>query len=196
MIDPPSTARKGRPRSEESRRAVLDATLVLLSARGFAELSIDGVAAASGVAKTTIYRWWSNRQELAVEAFFEATRDELAFPDTGSAREDFRQQIHQLADLLRSPNGQALSALISAARHDEALRTAIGQRWVAPRRVWGMERLQAAVDAMECVDGLRVASALEVLYSPIYARMLFGMGVPAREEVEANLQIVFRGIFL
>jgi hypothetical protein len=59
-----------------------------------------------------------------------------------------------------------------------------------------MERLQAAVDAMECVDGLRVASALEVLYSPIYARMLFGMGVPAREEVEANLQIVFRGIFL
>lgn len=195
MPDEPSTARKGRPRSEESRRAVLDATLDLLRDRGFADLSIDGVAAASGVAKTTIYRWWSNRQDLAVEAFFEATRDELAFPDTGSAREDFRQQIHQLADLLRSPNGQALSALIAAARHDEVLRAAIGQRWVAPRRVWGMERMQAAVKAHECVEGLRVSSALEVLYSPIYSRMLFGMGVPTRDEVEANLQIMFKGIF-
>jgi AcrR family transcriptional regulator len=195
MSEAPSTARKGRPRSEESRRAVLEATLDLLRDRGFSDLSIDGVAAASGVAKTTIYRWWSNRQELAVEAFFEATRDELAFPDTGSTREDFRQQIHQLADLLRSPNGHALSALIAAARHDDVLRAAIGQRWVAPRRVWGLERMQAAVKAEECVDGLRVASALEVLYSPIYARMLFGMGVPARDEVEANLEIMFKGIF-
>jgi AcrR family transcriptional regulator len=190
-----STVRKGRPRSEESKRAVLDATLSLLRVRGFAELSIDGIAAASGVAKTTIYRWWANRQELAVEAFFEATRDELAFPDTGSAREDFRQQIHQLADLLRSPNGQALSALIAAARHDDVLRAAIGQRWVLPRRAWGLARMEAAVTAGECVDGLRVASALEVLYSPIYARMLFGMGVPAPDEVEANLQIMFKGIF-
>jgi hypothetical protein len=45
----------------------------------------------------------------------------LAFPDTGSAREDFRQQIHQLAELLRSPNGQASSVLIAAARRDEAI---------------------------------------------------------------------------
>jgi AcrR family transcriptional regulator len=196
MSDNLSTARKGRPRSEDSRRAVLDATLALLGDRAFAALSIDGVAAASGVAKTTIYRWWANRQDLAVEAFFEATRDELAFPNTGSAREDFRQQIHQLADLLRSPKGQALSALIAAARHDEVLREAIGQRWVAPRRVWGAQRMQKAVTAGECTEGLRVASALEVLYSPIYARMLFGMGVPTREEVEGSLNIMFKGIFL
>jgi AcrR family transcriptional regulator len=174
----------------------LDATLCVLREKGFSKLTIDGVAAASGVAKTTIYRWWSNRQEMVVEAFFEDTQDELAFLDTGSAREDFRQQIHQLADLLRSPQGEALSALIAAARDDELLRSAIGGRWVAPRRAWGVQRMKAAVKAGECVAGLSVASALELLYSPIYARMLFGMGVPSEEEVEANLQILFRAIFV
>lgn len=195
MSEQPSIQRKGRPRSEDSRRAVLDATLTVLRTNGFGKLTIDGVAAAAGVAKTTIYRWWSNRQEMAVEAFFEGTQDELAFPDTGSAREDFRQQIHQLADLLRSPQGQALAALIAAARDDELLRTAIGGRWIAPRRAWGVRRMQAAVQSGECAAGLRIASALELLYSPIYARMLFGMGVPSAEEVEANLQILFRAIF-
>lgn len=102
--------------------------------------------------------------------------------------------MHQLADLLRSRDGQALSALIAATRHDEVLRSAIGQRSVAPLRVWDLDRMQAAVKAAECVDGLRAASA-QVLYSPIHARMLFGMNVPTRDEVEANLQILFKGIF-
>jgi hypothetical protein len=75
------------------------------------------------------------------------------------------------------------------------LRAAIGQRWVLPRRAWGVARIEVAVAAGECAEGLRVASALEVLYSPSYAHMLFGMGVPTPEEVEANLQIMFKGIF-
>ncbi|WP_376096367.1 TetR/AcrR family transcriptional regulator [Roseomonas sp. CCTCC AB2023176] len=102
MTESTATERpRGRPRSPASRGAILSAAFDLLRERGYAGLAIEAVAERAGVGKATIYRWWPDRAALAVEAFFEATREALAFPDTGSAREDFRRQIHGVADLLR-----------------------------------------------------------------------------------------------
>lgn len=190
-----STPKRGRPRSDESKAAVLAAAFAILRERGYSDMAIEAVAARAGVAKTTIYRWWKNRQELAVEAFFANTTQELAFPDTGSIRQDFRQQIHQLASFLRGPVGEAMAAMIFASRQDPILREALGTRWVSPRRRWGKERIQRAADQGQCVPGIDLNVALEVMYSPIYNRMLFGLGVPTAEEVDAALNIVLPGIF-
>jgi len=57
-----------RPRSEEARRKVLGAASDLMAARGVASLTIDEVAARSGVAKTTIYRHWQERTSLIIDA--------------------------------------------------------------------------------------------------------------------------------
>ena len=81
-----------------------------------------------------------------------------------------RQQINQLAELLRSPNGQTLSALIVVARHDQVLRAVIGQRWMAQRRRRGLKRTWAAVKTRERVDGLRVVSVPEALYTSSVSR--------------------------
>jgi AcrR family transcriptional regulator len=190
-----ATPKKGRPRSTASRESILSAAFDVLCERGYPDMAIESVAARAGVGKTTIYRWWSSRQELAVDAFFTATQAEIAFPSTGSAQEDFRQQIQQLAFLLRGKSGQAMSGMIMGAQYDPVLKEAIIGRWVAPRRQWGRARMERAVAEGECVDGLDINRALEVLYSPIYARMLFGMSVPSEEEVEASLAIIFQGIF-
>lgn len=191
-----SIQKRGRPRSEASRESILAAAFQILCERGYEQMAIEAVAALAKVGKATIYRWWPNRQELAVESFFSATVNDLAFPNTGSAREDFRQQIRQLATLLRGNSGQAMAAMIAAARVDPVLRHAMATRWVAPRRKWGLERLQAAIAANECVPHLNPAAALELLYSPIYARLLFGLGIPSDEDVQAFLDIAFQGIFL
>jgi len=195
-MKPVSSTPRGRPRSIDSEQAVLAAAMTLLCEKGFASMSIEAVAASSGVAKTTIYRWWARRQDVAVEAFFRHTKEELAFPDTGSAAEDFRQQIQQLAAVLRGPSGRAMATLIEASRTDLMLRDALATRWIAPRRRWGQERMQLAIDSGQCVEGLDATAALEVLYSPIYARMLFGMGIPSAEAIDAHLRILFAGIFL
>jgi len=190
-----STPKRGRPRSDASKEAVLSAAFAILREKGYAEMAIEAVSARAGVAKTTIYRWWKNRQELAVEAFFTHTTAELAFPNTGSVKEDFRQQIHQLASFLRGPAGEAMAAMIFASRQDPILREALSTRWVGPRRRWGKERIQRAADQGECVPGIDLNVALEVMYSPIYNRMLFGLGVPSEHEVDAALNIVLPGIF-
>lgn len=186
---------RGRPRSEASHAAVLAAAFDLLVERGYAAMAVEAVAAQAGVGKATIYRWWPNRAELAVEAFFSATLDQLGFPDTESAREDFRLQVHQVAALLRGRSGVAMAAMIAGALTEPALAQALGQRWVAPRMRWGVERMRRAQAAGEAPADLDVSAALAALCSPLYARLSFGLDALTEAEVEAYAAIVLHGTF-
>lgn len=190
-----ATPPRGRPRSDAARRAILDAAFALLIERGFASLAIEAVAARAGVGKATIYRWWPGREALAVDAFFAATAAELAFPETGSGREDFRRQVHQVGALLRGPAGPAMAAMVAGALTSPALATALGERFVAPRQRWGAARLARAVAAGECHDGIDIPAALATFYAPLYVRLCFGRPAMAADEVEAYLKVALRGAF-
>jgi len=185
----------GRPRSETSREAILEAAFRLLVARGYAGFAIEAVAAAAGAGKTTIYRWWRSKAELAVDAFFHATQAELRLPETGSAEADFRAQITELAALLRGERGRALAAMLGGARADPTLAQALGSRWLEPRRRWGVARMTRAAEAGDLRPGVEPDAALAVLYGPLYTPLLFGGEVPGPAAVAAYLDIACAGIF-
>lgn len=186
---------RGRPRSSAAQAAVLASAFDLLIERGYAGMAIEAVASRAGVGKATIYRWWPSRAELAVEAFFTATEAQLAFPDTGAAREDFRRQVHQVAALLRGRAGSAMDAMVAGALTEPALARALGERWVAPRMRWGVERMRRAQAAGEAPADLDVPASLAALYAPLYSRLSFGLAAMGEAEVEAYTAIVLRGIF-
>jgi AcrR family transcriptional regulator len=77
----------GRPRSELAREAILKTALELVRERGFAQLTADGLAAAAGVGKQTIYRWWNSLGEVVLEATREFAR-QVAAPETGALEGD------------------------------------------------------------------------------------------------------------
>jgi AcrR family transcriptional regulator len=185
----------GRPRSETTRLALLAAAFDLLIERGYPGLSIEAVAAAAGSAKTTVYRWWKGKAELAVDAFFHATEPELRIPDTGSAEGDFRAQIGELAVLLNGPRGRALAAMLGGARVEPALARALGERWLEPRRRWGLERMRRAAAEGELRPGVDPMAALSVLYAPLYVPLLFGGEVPSPAQMRACLDIACAGVF-
>lgn len=185
----------GRPRSESAREAILEAGFRLLVERGYAGFGIEPVAAAAGTGKSTIYRWWNSKAELAVEAFFNATEAELRFPNTGSAESDFRAQIMELANVLRGERGRAFAGMLAGAGSDPDLGRALGERWLAPRRAWGFERMNRAKAAGELRAGVEVGAALAVLYGPLYTPLLFGGEVPVEAEVRAYLEIACFAIF-
>lgn len=190
-----STARRGRPRSAATHAAILRAAFAQIIEGGWASFSIEAVAARAGVGKAAIYRRWPGRTELALDAFFSETAGTLAFPDCAHARDAFRGQILALAELLRGPVGNAFAALATGARSDPAIGRAIAERWVQPRKRWGVERMNRAIADGQVRPGLDVDAALSALYSPLYAALLLGRGVEPPERVAACLAIVLQGIF-
>src|SRR5713226_1023214 len=66
----------GRPRRLATEHAILKATREILAQAGVHGLTVEGVAARSGVAKTTIYRRWRSKEDLALAALLEVIREE------------------------------------------------------------------------------------------------------------------------
>src|SRR5580658_513933 len=111
----------GRPRCEHAKQSILRSTLKLLRRAGFAQLSIEAIAADAGVGKTTVYRWWPNKGALVVDAFASSTEEELRFPDSGSAYRDMARQMNQFLAVLHSSRGRIVKAVIAAGQSDGKL---------------------------------------------------------------------------
>jgi AcrR family transcriptional regulator len=90
----------GRPRSEESRQAILRAAVDLLEDVGWAGITIDGLAARAGVGKQTIYRWYAgDLGRIVVEAFIGASDERIDPPDTGAVESDLLEILVPVARL-------------------------------------------------------------------------------------------------
>lgn len=117
-----STRTRIDPRAVRAHQAVLDAAAGLFLDDGVAAVTMDAVAARSGVAKTTIYRRWANRDDLLLDVFRRfALGLELPPADLDPA-ERLRRVARQLAAQLADPGWQrALPALFGAAQHKQEL---------------------------------------------------------------------------
>jgi AcrR family transcriptional regulator len=163
----------GRPRSEESRQAILRSTLKLLKQQGgFAELSIEAIAADANVGKTTVYRWWPTKGALVADAFSTSAADELRFPDTGSVQRDMSLQMRRLIRIFRSNRGKVVAALLAGGQSDPELIEAFRERFLWPRRKQAYQTLQRGIDRGELPAGSDLDLVLDSLYGPIYMRFL------------------------
>ncbi len=95
-------------RSAQVRRAVFEATMDLLQARGYEALSIAEVAARAGVHETSIYRRWKTKETLVLEMLRARAQEELPIPDTGSVRSDLIALLQEVIQFLHSPIGWAM----------------------------------------------------------------------------------------
>lgn len=135
VADESPPRRPGRPRSQASRDAILTATRQLLATVPLADLSIEGVAREAGVGKTTIYRWWTGKAALVLEAIAE---DEEDAPATRGASSDPRRALRSYARLFEGRHRRVLAELLAAGQSDptllEGVRTQLLEPALAPIR--------------------------------------------------------------
>jgi AcrR family transcriptional regulator len=162
----------GRPRNEHSRRAILRSTLKLLRRTGFAQLSIEAIAADAGVGKATVYRWWPNKGALVIDAFVSSAEQELRFPDRGSVYEDVSLQMTQFLGVLRSPRGCIVAAVIAGGQSDPELLETFRARFLRPRRQEAYLTLRRGIERGELPGHLDLNLVLDTLYGAIYMRFL------------------------
>src|ERR1700688_3756270 len=163
----------GRPRSEESRQSILRSTLKLLKQDGgFAELSIEAIAADANVGKTTVYRWCPTKAALVADAFSASADEELRFPDTGSVQSDMSLQMRRLIRIFRSRRAKVVAALLAGGQSDPELIEAFRDRFLWPRRKQAYQTLQRGIDRGELPPDSDLDLILDSLYGPIYMRFL------------------------
>ncbi len=117
----------GRPRSEEARAAVLHAVDDLVLEVGYGAVTLKGIAERAGVSRQTVYRWWSTKAEILLEASAIDARQELDVPEHEDAADDLAAYLDALIVFLTtSPAGAAYRALLGEAQHDRAVGELLG----------------------------------------------------------------------
>ncbi|MBL1077015.1 TetR/AcrR family transcriptional regulator [Nocardia sp. 2] len=167
---PPSSTPK--PRTARSRKEILDAAFELAMAHGYAKLTMEGVAARARVGKQTIYRWWPSKAALALDVLNDRIGAATDFPDTGDITADLTTQITAVATLFNSPMAGIFRGVIADAQSDLRVAEAVAATFLGPRAEACARRLDIAVAQGQIRADIPTADMVELLYGPLYYRVL------------------------
>ena len=189
-------APRGRPRSETAHQAVLTAAAELLLDHGLHAVSIDAVAERAGVSKATIYRWWPTKDALALDTLFTqwAAVTPLRY-ESGSLRGDLIALLQAWARLASGrPYGRVVAALLAQAQANPMFSAEYQRRMLDPRRHQARAILAQAVARGEIAAGTKIEVAIDLLYGPLYHRLLHGHAPLDDQFVDDVVEMALRGI--
>lgn len=160
--------RVGRKRDHTRDTDLLRAAILVLAETGYDRMTMDMVAARAKAGKATMYRRWSSKPELVLEAVAHMKRDQVdiaSLPDTGTLRGDllglFKPKSIEESELKM----KALSGLSSMlAQHQElaeATNAVIVEPWTAVNRVL----IQRAVERGEVSPHIDIETLSQVIPS-------------------------------
>ncbi|WPB89314.1 TetR/AcrR family transcriptional regulator [Streptomyces malaysiensis] len=166
--------RRGRARDHSKDRAVLEATIKLLASDGLAGLSMDRVAAVSGVSKVTVYTRWASKNELIGAALANLQIDQVPVA-TGGVRGDL---VAHLRAMRRQYYESGSMALLGNCLADEPgsgeLLARIRESTLLPRRAHFAEVLRAGVERGELRADIDIERATSLVVGSLYADHLAG----------------------
>jgi AcrR family transcriptional regulator len=186
---------RGRPRSPEADRAILAATLDLLASRGLAAMSIEEVAARAGVGKATIYRRWSSKGLLALDAFVASFREQQPLPDTGTLRGDLIAALTAwVRAVTQTSMGPMLTGLIAEAQRDPSLHAAWRERVLEPLRSQHRIMLDRAIARGELPATLDREVVLDLFFGSAQHRLLLGHLPLTDDFIRSVVDVILDGI--
>jgi len=164
-------------RSARTRKAILDAARELLAERGVRELTIEGVAARAGVAKTSIYRRWRGKDELALAVLLDMVAQVVATPDLDDTRAELVHFVDAAVAILGSTlMGGVMQGLVSDLAADPELGRMFRERVVAMRLAEVRRLVQRGIERGDVRRDTDVELVHDLLFGPVYYRLLLSGG--------------------
>jgi AcrR family transcriptional regulator len=185
---------RGRPRDPAIRKKILSAAAHLLNEGGITSVTMEAVAAKAGVGKPTIYREWPNAQSVAMAAFLETTRPAPQEAKKGKALDALRAQLRSIAQAFATRTGRNTAMMIAAAQNDSELAKVFRNQFIMGRREEGRTLLARAVAARELRADINFDVTLDLLYAPLYFRLLIGHGLLDAAFTDAVLDQTLKGL--
>jgi AcrR family transcriptional regulator len=151
---------RGRPRDTGLDVAILDATLRLLVAVGYDQLSIESVAAEAGVGKPTVYRRYAGKAALVAAAVEHRAASVPPATGTGTLRESLLETVGWLAEQIAEQEIGLLGALFAGMRGDPELAAEM-------RRILRRDEAAMTEQPFRGVAGERLAPGATELFAEI-----------------------------
>lgn len=167
--DQPAKRHSGR--RERSEKAILAATRELIAERGVGGLTIEGVAARSGVAKTTIYRRWRDRDELALAILIDMTAAVNAPPDLGDTRMELLTFVKTATRIIKVD--RIVQGLVSEIATKPHLARAYREQIVDLRLAEVKSVIDRGIARGDLPPDTDRRVAHELLVGPLFYRLLF-----------------------
>ncbi|MCC5475899.1 TetR/AcrR family transcriptional regulator [Streptomyces barringtoniae] len=190
-------------RSEKSRRAIYAAALALVGEVGYPKTTVEAIAARAGVGKQTIYRWWSSKADVLLEAFLdlstqaaeEAGQVPYTIPDTGDLAADLKAVLRITVDQMLDPRFEVPArALAAEGLVNELLGREVVAGLLEPQLQLYVDRLRAAQDAGAVRADVDPRIALELFVSPLAQRWLQRTGPISHDYTDTLVDYALHGI--
>jgi AcrR family transcriptional regulator len=192
---PPAPRRRGRPRNEGLRRTILRAAAALLEERGVDGVTIEAIAERAAVGKQTIYRRWSSRAAVLVEAFLSQDDVTAPIPDSGSLRRDLATFAGVVSASASDESlRRSVAGLVAASHADPEVGRLFRERFVAPARAAVRELLERGVARGEVHPDVDLEVVIDELLGAIWYRALISGGRLDHTYAESLASAVGQGI--
>ncbi|MDA8117509.1 MAG: TetR/AcrR family transcriptional regulator [Actinomycetota bacterium] len=193
-IAPEVRRKRGRPRSVDAHRRILDATLAICAAEGYRDLTIESVARTAGVGKSTIYRHWRSKRELIQEAIARESESLGRNMDSGDLEKDLRTFISNLVGLLSSPTGSAIAHLVGEAQSNPSVGALVAATWDVHRRGALVKLLESHMPQSEVRAGVDAERVSEAVFGSLFMRRIIMGATLGEADVEAVADLVLHGM--
>jgi AcrR family transcriptional regulator len=159
----------------KTRDRLLAAAGEILRREGYSQLTMERVAAESGVAKTTLYRQWPSKAALCMDLYLEIAARELNMPDTGNVAGDLRHIAQTVVHLqTRTVAGPAFLGLIAEAQVNPETREAFLAEFAERRREVTRAVLRRAIERGEIRRDTDIDVFIDALGGAVTFRLLQG----------------------
>ena len=182
----------GRPRSDEARQSILTAALAELGDRGYAAVTVEGIAARAGVGKQTIYRWWPSKADVVLEAAGVEAEARIAVPDRGSLAADLRGFL--AATFRQRSQQRVVVGLMAQSLLDPAFAEKFREQFLFRRRAALRSVFERALERGELRPDEDVELLLDVVFGVLWYRMLIGHAPLTRRAADQLAALVLRTV--
>jgi AcrR family transcriptional regulator len=152
---------------------IVDATVALLAEHGVRATTMDAIAARAGVAKNTIYRRWSSKEELVTDALAELTEPHLETSKGENAHARLLDRADNSARIFADPLvGRILPDLLGELQRNSAFAVVFAERILKPRRQAVVDDIRREIARGELRPDLDPEHVADLLVGPQLLRLL------------------------
>jgi AcrR family transcriptional regulator len=189
---PAKGVHRGRQRCHIAEAAILKAASELLTKNSLRDITAEAIA----VSKATIYKWWPNKNRVALDAFLSQMEEQVPTPNTGSVLRDFSEQLVESTRFYTSRYGRMLAQFLAEGQSDPDFLALFRERFQQPRRKAVRIMWDRAVDRGEIRKEVDVELVIDLLFGAVVYRLMGNHNPLDDATAKAMVETIFHGVLM